>query len=305
MNLIKILIRKIKSALKHPEWLLIRPLIFISPLLEDTLYLKILFYLRAGYRLDLNNPITFNQKLQWLKINYRMPILTEMADKYEMKRITSDKIGKEHIVKNYGIWNSFDDIDFDALPDRFVLKTTHDQGGIVICEDKSKLNKDAARKKLNKHLKTKNYYITREWPYKNIKPRILAEEFLVDEERGDIWDYKIYCFNGVPKMVFIASGRNNIDGVVFDFFDIEFNHLNIKRPNSKQSNKVIERPENFDQMIKLAQELSEGIPHVRVDFYNIGGKIYTGEFTFFTGGGMKPFIPREWDYKLGEMINFI
>lgn len=295
--------RKINTFLRNPSSLGAKILYKISPFLPDALYLKLLFPLKTGYRLNLRNPRTYNEKLQWLKLHYREPIQTQLVDKYEVKKYTKEMIGEEYVVKTYGVWNSFEEIDFDTLPNQFVLKTTHDQGGVVICKDKAHFDYQSAKKKLAKHLKIKHYYLTREWPYKNVKPRIMAEKLLLEDTKEEIKDYKFYCFNGEPKIVFIASNRNKGNKVIFDFYDINFNHLNIKRPNSRNDFKRTSKPKNYDKMIELSSKLSHGFPHVRVDFYNIKGEIYLGEMTFFTGGGMKPFIPDLWDYKFGKWID--
>ena len=302
MKFVRILIRKIKTATKEPKWLLIRPLILISPLLEETLYLRMMFYVCLNQKLDLDSPKTFNEKLQWLKINYRKPIMTVLADKYEAKKYTAALIGEEYVVKTLGIWDSFDQINFDQLPSQFVLKTTHDSGGVVVCKDKSVFDYDLCKKKLNKHLKSKNYFFSREWPYKNIKPRIIAEELLVDNEKKDLWDYKFYCFNGVPKLMYIAMGRQG-SHVPFYFYDMDFNLLDLRRPNHKPDGKLIERPKHLDHMIQLAAKMSAGFPHLRIDFYCIQDRVLSGEYTFFQGGGLMPFEPASWDYKMGDWID--
>jgi len=295
--------RKIALVRKNPKVILIKFFQLISPLIiSDKIYLKLIFPLYTGYKLDLNNPMTYNQKLQWLKLYYRKPIMTKMVDKYEAKKYVSELIGKEYVVKNYGVWNSFDDIDFDSLPNQFVLKTTHDQGGVVICKDKMNFDLLAAKKKLNLHLKRKHYYLSREWPYKNVKPRILAEEFLNTNNDKDFKDYKFYCFNGIPKVMYISMGKQT-GHMTLDFYDMNFNKLKIERPNINNSNILIEKPKNWDLMIKLSKILSKDFPHLRVDFYEINENVYVGELTFFQGGGLMPFNPEEWDYLFGEWIN--
>lgn len=299
--MIKVIFRKIKTVLSNPNWILIRLLVKLSPMLRDDIYLKLLFPLRTGYKLNLKNPKTFNEKLQWLKINYRRPIMSVMADKHEAKTYTEKILGKEYVVESYGVWSSFEQIDFSKLPNKFVLKTTHDSGGVVICTDKAKFDLKSARNKLTKHLNTKNYFITREWPYKNIKPKIMAEELLEDSIKGDLWDYKFYCFHGIPKVMYISMGRQG-KHVPFYFYDMNFNLLNIERPNHEIVPQVIDKPECWDEMIELAKKASKGFPHLRVDFYYVNGKILSGEYTFFQGGGMMPFLPSSWDEKLGSWI---
>lgn len=298
----KIFIRKVKTFLNNPNILLIKILYLMSPIFNDFLYLKLLFPLKAGYKLDLNNPKTYNEKLQWLKIYYKKPIMTRMVDKFAAKDFAANIIGNEYIVPSYGVWKKFEEIDFNNLPKQFVLKTTHDQGGVVIVTDKDKFNKKAAEKKLKKHLKFKHFYLTREWPYKDVEPKIMAEALLVNEEFGDLYDYKFYCFQGVPKVMYLVHGRQK-DTCYFDFYDMDFNKLDITRPNYPQSNKTFKIPENWELMKDLAKKLSKGFPHLRVDFYNINGEIYLGELTFFQGGGLMPFEPHEWDHKLGSWID--
>lgn len=253
-----------------------------------------------GKKLDLKNPQTFNEKLQWLKLYDRNPEYTKMVDKYEVRKYIADKIGEEYLIPLLGVWDKFDDIDFSTLPDQFVLKCTHDSGGLVICKDKSKLDIEAARKKINKCLKRNFYKLTREWPYKNVKPRIIAEKLMVDESGTELKDYKIFCFNGDPKAMFIATDRPH--DTRFDFFDTEFNHLPFTNGHPNAT-KEIKRPKGLEEMVQLAEKLSQGMKQVRIDFYDINGKVYFGEITFFHWSGMVPFEPEEWDYKFGEWIN--
>lgn len=296
MKKISHLLNIVKS---DPKVIVIWLLYKTSPLLPDKLYLKLLFPLSVGYPLNLETPRTFNEKLQWLKLNYRKPIMTKMVDKYEAKKFISNKIGKEYVVENYGIWDNFESINFNSLPNSFVLKTTHDQGGVVICRDKGKLELENAQKKLTKHLKFRHYYLTREWPYKNVKPRILAEKLL--ESDDEFKDYKFYCFNGIPKVMYISQGKKN-GKLQLDYFDMNFNQLDIRRPNIESSGKELEKPQQFELMRSLSSKLSEGFPHLRVDFYQVENKLYVGELTFFQGGGMMPFIPEKWDNTFGNWI---
>lgn len=300
--MLKVFLRKIKTMVRKPKMILIKILRLISPFLNDKVYLKLLFPLSVGYQLDLNNPSTYNQKLQWLKIYYRNPILSKMVDKYEAKHSVSNLIGEEYVIKNYGVWNHFDDIDFDKLPLKFVLKTTHDQGGVVIVKDKFSFDMKKAKIKLTKHLKFKHFNLSREWPYKNVVPRIIAEEYMEDPNTKDLKDYKFFCFDGKVKALFIAAERQSGSEVKFDFFDRDFNHLDIVQSHP-QSNVSHTKPDNFDKMIEIAEKLSNGVPHVRVDLYAISDRIYFGEFTFFHHGGLVPFTPKKWDYTFGSWID--
>ncbi len=266
-------------------------------------YLKKIFRYRMGEELDLINPESFNQKIQWLKLYDRNPKYTKLVDKYEVKFIVDRILGTGYTFPTIGVWSHFSDIDFNELPNEFVLKCTHDSGGVVICKNKINFDKSAAKKKLEGSLKNNYYTISREWPYKNVKHRIIAEKYMVDESGYELKDYKFFCFNGIAKVMFIASDRQNTnEETKFDFFDMEFNHLPFTNghPNS---NKIIIKPKSFEKMKKLAEILSEGIPQVRIDFYDINGNIYFGEMTFSHWSGFVPFIPDEWDYRLGSMIN--
>lgn len=269
--------------------------------MSDKTYLQCKWWVNNGKKLDLENPVTFNEKLQWLKLYNRNPMYTTMVDKYEAKKYVANIISDEHIIPTLGIYDSVEDIDFDSLPNQFVLKCTHDSGGIVICQDKTQLNRKEAIKKLRKGLKSNFYWTNREWPYKNVTPRIIAEKYMTNGD-GELRDYKFFCFDGVPRIMFIASDRfNKEEETKFDFFDMEFNHLPF-RNGHPNATRPIERPAEFDEMRMLASKLSKGIPQVRVDFYDVNGQIYFGEMTFFHWSGFVKFDPEEWDYKIGEMI---
>ena len=268
--------------------------------LPDKTYLSFLYRLKIGKKLNWDDPKTFNEKLQWLKLYNRKPEYTRMVDKYEAKDYVAGIIGKEHIIPTLGVWEKFDDIDFSALPDKFVLKCTHDSGGLVICKDKSKFDKNAARKKINKSLRTNYYLRGREWPYKDVKPRILAEEYFVDESGDGLQDYKFFCFDGEPQFMFIATGRAN-HKTCFDFFDMNFDWIPVKQhyPNAIVTPR---KPKQFEKMKQLAAQLSKDFKHVRVDFFQVGDKVYFGELTFFHFGGFERFEPESYDFKFGEYL---
>lgn len=275
----------------------------LAQLLPDKIYLQIYYRGIFGRKLNLKDPKTFNEKIQWLKLYDRNPTYSKMVDKYEAKNYVENKIGKEYIIPTLGVWEEFDKINFSELPNQFVLKTTHDSGGVVIVKDKDKMNLVKTKKIIEDSLNNNYYLQGREWPYKNVKHRIIAEKYMVDESGYELKDYKFFCFNGIAKVMFIASDRQNTnEETKFDFFDMEFNHLPFTNghPNS---NKIIIKPKSFEKMKKLAEILSEGIPQVRIDFYDINGNIYFGEMTFSHWSGFVPFIPDEWDYRLGSMIN--
>lgn len=266
--------------------------------LPDFLYLKVLYRNKLHKKLNLTNPQTFNEKLQWLKLYNRKDIYTIMVDKYETKKYVSDIIGAEYIIPTIGIYEKFDDIDFGKLPNQFVIKCTHDSGGLVICKDKNTLKVEEVRKKLESSLKNNYYMYSREWPYKNVKPRIIIEKYM----GNNLNDYKIMCFNGNPYYTFVCTDRNTEKGLHVTFFDDKWNKMNFERhyPSSKED---IKQPVNFNKMMELSKILSKDIPFVRADWYEIDNKIYFGELTFFPGGGFEEFTPEEWDYKLGDLIN--
>lgn len=270
--------------------------------MSDEEYLKRLYKARIGRELNLSHPKTFNEKIQWLKLHDRKPIYTTMVDKYTAKQYVADRIGEEYIIPTLGVWDKFEDIDFDALPNQFVLKCTHDSGGLVICRDKSSLDKQKAKEKIERSLKKNYYWSGREWPYKDVKPRIIAEQYMEDTKTEELRDYKFFCFDGVAKALFIATDRQKEDEEVkFDFYDMEFRHLDFKQghPNASVSPA---KPETFNEMRQLAEKLSKGIPHLRVDFYEVNGKAYFGELTFSHFSGMVPFNPEKWDETFGSWI---
>lgn len=270
-------------------------------LIPDKIFLKIFFRKKLGYSLNLKNPKSFNEKLQWLKLNDRKILYTQLVDKYEVRKYIKNLIGDKYLIPILGIWNRFEDIDFNVLPNKFVLKCTHDSGSVIICKDKSTFDILEANIFFNKKLKENFYFRGKEWPYKNVKPRIIAENYMSDEENNDLKDYKFMCFNGIVKCCFVCSERfeNNLK---VTFFDNDWNVMPFERHYPK-SNKSILKPKNFKKMIELAEKLSKNIPFVRVDFYEINNDIYFGELTFYPGCGFEEFKPIEWDYKLGEWID--
>lgn len=288
-----------KEFIYKTEGRLIR---YACPFISDELYLKLAFKHRTGYPLNLENPQTFNEKLQWLKLNDRRVEYQKMVDKATAKEYVAEIVGEKYIIPTIGLWDSVDEIDWDSLPDQFVIKCTGDSGGVVVCKDKSRLDIEAAKAKLKKGWGRNYCKYNKEYPYENIRPRIIAEEYLEDESGYELKDYKIFCFNGEPKLLFVASDRQlKGEETKFDFFDMGWHHLPFTNghPNSSHP---IQKPKNFDEMIDVARKLSVDIPQVRIDLYNCNGKIYFGEITFFHWSGMTPFDPIEWDYKLGNMI---
>lgn len=277
---------------------------YLGPFIKnDATYLKMRWKISGiQYSLNLENPKSFNEKLQWLKLHDRKPIYTAMVDKIEAKKIVASIIGDEYIIPTIAVWNSVEDIDWDFLPNQFVMKCSHDSGGIVVCKDKAKLDKTSSIKIIKKGLKRHYFWQNREWPYKDVKPRIIVEKYMEDKLTGELRDYKFFCFNGAVKALFVASDRQKKgEETKFDFFDEKYNHLPIinGHPNSTI---IPQKPSRFEDMKMLAAKLSQGIPQLRVDFYEMDGQIYFGELTFSHFSGMVPFNPVEWDYKLGEWI---
>jgi len=264
-------------------------------------FLKNRYRYEMGKELNLEAPVTYTEKLQWLKLYDHKPEYTVMVDKFQVKQYVAERIGEPYVVPLLGVWENVNDIDFDSLPERFVLKTTHDSGGVVICKDKKTLDIAASRKKLNRFLKRNYYNCNREWPYKNVKPRIIAEEYMEDSEYKELRDYKFFTFGGEPRVLYIAQGRGKGEPTVADFFDMDFNHLPFTIDH-EMADVPPEKPKNFEKMKCLAAELSKGTPQLRVDFYEVDGQVYFGEMTFFHCSGMAPFHPGSWDKTFGDWV---
>ena len=267
----------------------------------DRLFLKTIFPLKVGYKLNLNNPQTYNEKIQWLKLYDRNPKYTTMVDKAEAKKYVAGIIGEEYIIPTIAVYDSVEEIDFDKLPSQFVLKVTHDSGGIVICKDKSKLDIPSTLALLNKSLKTNYYWKNREWPYKNVKPRIIAEQYMEDESGWQLKDYKIFCFNGEPK--FIEVDYDRYIGHKLNVYDLNWNFIDFYMTSPNDKNVRIEKPAKLDEMLDIAKKLSVGLKFVRVDLYSINENIYFGELTHYPGSGFIDFHPKEYDNKLGGMLS--
>lgn len=286
-----------------PSVLLLILLEQISPIIPDRIYLEIRYRIVVGKKLNLNAPKTFSEKLQWLKLYNRKPEYTIMVDKVRAKEYVAAKLGKEFVIPTLGVWDNPDEIDFSALPDKFVLKCNHNSGnGMYICRKKSKMNIVKVKTGLRKGLKENYFLHGREWPYKDVPRKVLAEKYLNEAEYEDLRDYKFFCFNGEPVYCQVISGRDSV--MTVDFFDGNWKHQPFHEPAIFPfSKEVIDRPENYELMKDLARKLAIGLPFVRIDFYNIHGKIYFGEITFFPTSGMGGFDPNEWDLRFGDMIS--
>ncbi len=299
MNIKQLIIRDIK----HPRYILSFLLVYFSHLIKnDEWYVKTRYRLYVGEKLDLDNPQKYNEKLCWQKLYDHNPLYTVMVDKYAAKDYVGNIIGFKYIIPTIGVWYNPNEIEWDNLPNQFVLKTTHDSGGVIVVKDKSKLNKEEAISKLNRCLKMDNYAITREWPYKNVPRRIIAETYMEDSKTQELRDYKFFCFDGEVKALFISQDRGKINTEVkFDYFDSDFNHLDIHQYHDSGTT-IPEKPLCFEEMKHLASLLSKGLPQVRVDFYEVDGRVYFGELTFFHHGGIVPFYPDKWNYIFGDWI---
>lgn len=272
--------------------------------MPDSLYLRVKYFLRLKKVLHLKNPKTFNEKLQWLKLYERRPLYTQLVDKYEARSFISDTIGEEYLIGLIGVYDKFEDIPFDQLPDQFVLKCTHDSGGLVICRDKSKLDIQAAKVKIEKSLRTNYYWHGREWPYRDVKPRIICEVYMEEADSTGLTDYKFFCFNHEPKMLYVSRGLENHNTAQISFYDLEGYPMPFKRTDYAPIEGKFYMPENFDELKALAKVICVKIPSpfVRVDLYSINGKIYASEITFSPCSGFILFDPPEWDEKIGEWV---
>lgn len=294
--------QKLSYYISHPSKILAPAFMKCGGWISDRQYLQIYFFLKMGKLLNLRSPKTFNEKIQWLKLYNRKPEYTTMVDKYAVKEYVAKIIGKEYVIPTLGIWDKPEDIDFNNLPNQFVLKTTHGGGnsGVIVCKDKNKLDKEIAIRNLKKSMTQDLFHSLREWPYKNVRKRILAEVYMEDSKTKELRDYKFFAFDGEVKALFIATDRGSGD-VKFDYFDADFNHLDLVQQHP-MSGMNIQKPECFEEMRAIAEKLSVGIPHVRVDLYEVNGKVYFGEFTFSHHGGCVPFHPEKWDYEFGSWI---
>ena len=294
-------VNKFTTIITKPRYLLLFVLHRLSHLIKsDKLYYTWQYRLITGRKLDINHPVGYNEKLQWLKLYDRKPIYTIMVDKLAVKKFVAERIGEQYVVPLLGVWDKPGDIDYDSLPKRFVLKATHGGGGldVVICKDKDKLDRAQVKQKLNRSLKT-DYWRMREWPYKNVPRRIIAEQYLEDNS-GDLYDYKVMCFSGKPELIQVHRGR--FTHQTQDIFDTNWNKMKISQPGYPYTEDHINRPELLSKMLTLSSILADGVPQIRVDWYMANGELFFGELTFFDGAGFSFWEPEEWELKLGDMI---
>lgn len=300
--------KQIFKIIENPFLLLYYCTLLVSKLIfSDKFYLKLLFFYKLREKLDFTQPKTFNQKIQWLKLNNKLPIYTKMVDKYECREIVSQQIGDEYLIPLLGVWDKFDDINFDLLPQQFVLKTTHDSGTVIVCKDKKAFNYQRAKRILSRSLKRNYFYVGREYPYKNIKSKIIAEKYMLDSKEKNLNDFKYFCFNGIPEILFYASERYSRDVPYFDYYDMNLQRLDI-RSCGHENNPLNTLPINIHELVQM-QEIVKKLIHninipsfIRIDLYLVDNKIYFGEFTFHHDGGLVGFIPKKWDLILGEKI---
>lgn len=265
----------------------------------DRPYLKMVYYMKTGERLNLDNPVGFNEKQNWLKLNDIHPEYTKLVDKYEVRSVIKELLGDGYMFPLLGVWNNYDEINFSSLPEKFVLKCTHDSQSVKIIENKEAINHEEFRKFYKGRLKVNPFNMGREYPYKNVKPRIIAEALM--EAEGGINDYKFFCFDGKPTIMFIATDRASGD-TRFDFYDMEFNHLDIVNIHPRSDKGGAPKPVCFEEMKRIAAKCSQGMKFVRIDLYEINDKVYFGEYTFFHGGAFWPMKPEHWEKDLGDLI---
>lgn len=296
--------RKIKRYIRDPYYALGCDMIQKCPrLMTDQFYIKTKWQMMMGYKLDLQHPKTFNEKLQWLKLHDHNPLYTTLVDKIRVKDWVAEKIGPEYIIPTLAVWDKAEDIDINSLPNQFVMKCNHDSGSVIVCRDKSAFDLNKAKMKLREALKKNFFYQEREWPYKHVLPKVFAEKYIENSSSNDLPDFKFFCFDGVVKSLFVATERMN-DSLEtrFDFFDRQYNHIDVTNghPNADI---LPEKPATFEKMVQFAETLSKDIPHVRVDFYEVNDSLYFGEMTFYHWGGMVPFNPANIDKEWGLWIN--
>ena len=272
--------------------------------LPDEPYIRLFYFATTGRKLNLKKPVTFEDKQQWLKLHDRKEEYHRLVDKYAVRGHIKSVIGEKYSFPLIGKWKRFEDINFDELPESFVIKCNHDSGSVRVIKNKSSLTEkdvEELRKHFNKRLSQDFYYAGREYPYKGVKPCLLIEKYMTDDkqELSSLNDYKFFCFHGEPKIVLIVTDRA-ID-CRYDFYDMDFNHLDLRYGRGRDDD-FIQKPEFFDEMKEIAAKLSKGIPFVRMDLYEVGGQVYFGEYTFFDGGGFQFLEPEKWEYKMGSWI---
>lgn len=287
---------RIKEYLKNPRLLVVKFLSKNIIPISDEKFIRLVFKLKLNRDINLKNPKSLNEKCQWIKLYDRNPLYSDLVDKYEVKKIIEKRIGKSYIIPTIGVYDDFDEINFDKLPNKFVIKCTHDSGGLVVCTDKNKLNLKKARSKISKSLRRNYYYNWREWPYKHVKPRIIIEKYMGE----NLLDFKIQCFNGNVDNILVCAERSSSSGVKYYYFNEKWEFLNYSINTTEKEAKKIIKPDNLNEMLDIAKKLSKDLPEVRVDLYNIENHIYFGELTFFSEAGFDTTITIAADYEMGK-----
>lgn len=274
----------------------------IIGIVPDNFFLSVQYKRITGEKLNLNSPVTFNEKLQWLKLYNRNPLSTTLVDKFEVRSFVKEKTEEDILIPSYGVYNEYSEINFDVLPNQFVIKATHTSGNYFLCKNKDGINHSQLKFEIDSWLQREYYWLQREWPYKNVKPRIVIEKYLTTSTGGNINDYRFFCFNGEPKFISVDLDFVNKTQLRRNLYDLDWNLMDEEITYPKEMGKIIPKPENLDQMIKIAKKLSEDMPHVRVDLYNVEGEIYFGELTFYHQSGYGDIRPKEFNKVMGDWI---
>ncbi|GEN51429.1 ATP-grasp fold amidoligase family protein [Alkalibacterium pelagium] len=297
------MLKKMTKAFTNPGLVLVTILNFrLFRLLPDELFIKIKHYIKTQEKLNLAEPTTFNEKLQWLKLHDRNPNYTTLVDKVAVREVISDEIGQHYLIPSLGVYNSFEDINFEQLPNQFVLKANHTSGDVFVCKDKSSINYEKLKQEIEQWMKRNYYWDHREWPYKNIKPKILCEKYMVDESESELKDYKILCFNGEPKLIQVMSNRRR-GYYNINHYDINWQPVSIKRKKFDENPEGIPKPVKLHEMVDISRKLSKGMPFARIDLYNTGSQVFFGEITFYPVSGYMDFAHKETNLLLGSWID--
>lgn len=268
--------------------------------IPDEPYLKFVYRCQLNKKLNLDPPQTFNEKLQWLKLHDHKDYYHKVVDKAEIKELVSKHIGSNYIIPTIGVWDTVEEVPFENLPDQFVIKCTHDSGSVIVCRNKDKLNVEEVKRRLLDRLKRSTYWFGREWPYKDLKPRIIVEE-LLGEGIEPLTDFKVLCFNGSPKLIEVHIGRGTLQHTQ-DFYTTSWERTSIVQTCEPMAKEPMEVPQCLNQMLEFSRILSKDFIHIRVDWYIVEGKLYFGELTFYDGSGFAEFIDEKWDLMLGKWI---
>lgn len=297
------MITRLQRLLKSPVLLLVhlfkhKPFCYF---LSDACWLKMMFFAYHHKKLDLTNPKSYNEKLQWLKLYDRKPEYRMMSDKFAVREYIAKEIGEEHLIPLLGVWNNVEDIDFNSLPNQFVLKCNHDSAGLLICKDKNKLDVEKAKQKLKRCLKRDYFWAGREDNYRVVNKKVIAEKYMTDGDKDELTDYKFFCFDGEPKFIQVDTGR--FSRHIRNFYDISWNFIDVQNGCPNDKTHIISPPSKLEQMLEYSRKLARGLVHVRVDLYEMSNEIYFGELTFHHGGGEMDVTPESYDYEWGSYLH--